>query len=144
MRFPIGNIYPAIRSVCKFSSAIYYESSPKREIPKATAQFTLLLPMKYFSHTITFEKIELRSWMTFCCCSMCSTHFRRDTHVVANNVRLYPRRPRCVKVIAYPLFAGSLFRPGRFNPIVVVLAGGNNPDVGRFAKPPFDAVASSD
>ena len=79
--------------------------------------------------------IELRSRISRCCDSICSTHFRRETHVGAYSVILYPLRPKCVNVIAYPLFAGSLFRPGRFNPIVVVLAGGNSPEDGRFATP---------
>lgn len=74
---------------------------------------------------------------------MCSTHFRRETHVGAYNVILYPRRPRWVNVIAYPRFAGSVFRPGRFNPMVLVLAGGNNPEEGRFANP-LAAFPSSD
>src|ERR1700733_8664976 len=74
---------------------------------------------------------------------MCSIHFRRPTHVGVYNVITYPRRPRCVKVIAYPLFAGSVLRPGRFKPIVVLLAGGNKLLDGRFAKPPL-APESSD
>jgi len=113
-------------------------------VPKATAQLTLLLPMKYFSQTTTLENIELRSRISLCCSSICSTHFRRETQVGAYKVILYPLLPRCVNVIAYPLFAGSVFRPGRFRPIVDVFAGGNKPEVGRFASPPPRALASSD
>jgi hypothetical protein len=75
---------------------------------------------------------------------MCSSHFRRETHVGAYNVKLYPRRPKWVNVTAYPLLAGSLFRPGRLIPIVVVLVGGSSPDEGRLAIPPRDGPPSSD
>ena len=113
-------------------------------IPKATAQLTLLFPIKYFSQTMTLAKTELLSRMSRCCDSIYSIHFRRETQVGAYNVKLYPRRPKWVNVIAYPLLAGSLFRPGRLIPIVVVLAGGSNPDDGLFATPPLDAPESSD
>ena len=139
MGFTIRYVNSTIRPVGEFSSAIYISLLflvVWGKIPNATAQLTLLLPMKYFSHTTTLANIELRSRITPCCCSIFSTHFRRETQVGAYNVILYPRRPKCVNVIAYPLFAGSLLRPGRFNPIVVVLAGGNNnPEDGRFANP---------
>ena len=144
MRFTIGDVYSTIRSVGQLPPAIYCQQNPKVQIPNATAQLTLLFPIKYFSHTTTLLNMELRSRIIRCCDSICSAHFRRETHVGAYNVILYPRRPKCVNVIAYPLFAGSLFRPGRFNPIVVVLAGGSNPEVGRFATPLLEALASSD
>ena len=50
----------------------------------------------------------------------------------------------CLKVNAYPLFAWSVLRPGRFMPIVVVLGGGLTPDGGRLPDPPLLVADSSD